>query len=107
MNETVEIENDLNREVTLKVLIEERQDDGEYDPVMETDNTVAANESTERDLLGQSQYRVTVSGIDQEVQFTTRPICDGARTQIIITESGRIDYRVADCEGIVHTRDDE
>lgn len=107
VNEMLEIDNDLDKEVTLTVLIDERQDDGEYDPITETDITVTANGSTERDLLGQSQYRITVSGIGQEVQFTTRPICDGARTQIIITESERLNYRVADCEGIVHTRDDE
>ncbi|WP_252700983.1 hypothetical protein [Natronosalvus vescus] len=105
MNETVVIDNDLDREVTLTIAIEERRDGGEYDPVTETNATVAANESAERDLLGQSQYRVTITGIDQEIQLITRPICDDAITRIIITESRRIDYWVEDCEGIVHTID--
>ncbi len=105
VNETVVIDNDLDREVTLTIAIEERRDGGEYDPVTETNATVAANESAERDLLGQSQYRVTITGIDQEIQLITRPICDDAITRIIITESRRIDYWVEDCEGIVHTID--
>ena len=107
MNETVMIENELDGEIALTIAIEERQDGGEYDLVTEIDITVDANGSAQRDLLGHSQYRITVTGLDQEIQLATRPICDDAITRIIITETRQLDYWVQDCEGIVHTRDDE
>lgn len=106
VNETVEVDSEFDSELTLALVVAERRD-GEYHRVAETDVTVAPNGNATRDLLGQSQYSVTVSGPDETVEFTTRPICDDAVTRIVVRESGRLDYYVIDCEAEVHTRDGE
>lgn len=73
-------------------------DPEDAEQVYEGNVSVSPGESKSLEVLGDAQFRVTVSGLNQEMSFLTRPICEGAKTTIIIDENGELQNEVWDCE---------
>lgn len=99
-NKELKIVNNYSEPVVLKIIVEESYPVEEHnrERVFEGNVSVAPGKTKTLDVLGDLQFRITVTGLDQEMSFLTRPICQGARTVIIIRESGELQNDVVSCE---------
>lgn len=98
MNKRIRLTNNSDTEVILGVVVHR---DGRADPdtkVFEGDVTVPAGETEVREVLGDDQYRITVSGRGHTTEFFSRPICDHARTEVFVTPADELRFEVDSCE---------
>ena len=107
VNETIEFESKYPEDVTLAVVVEERLEGGETETVRDDEVTVPGEGGDSRELLDAASYYVTVSGLDDDVRFTARPICDDAVTRVLVAADGELGYYTVDCEGIERRSDEE
>lgn len=100
VNEELEIRNNLNETILLHVVVERDELDGSQDKetVFERDVSVPATQTKVFEVLGDTRFQITVTGLDQEMTFSTRPICNHASTMIIVTETGELQNEVEYCE---------
>lgn len=107
VNETVEFESEYPEDVTLGIVVEERLEGGETETVRDEEVIVPGEGQNSRKLLDAASYFVTVSGLDDEVRFRARPICDDAVTRVLVAANGELGYYTVDCEGIERRSDEE
>lgn len=100
VNEELEIRNTLNETVSLHVVVERDDLDGSQDTetVFERDVSVPAAQTEVLEVLGDTRFLITVTGLDQETTFSTRPICSHASTMVLVTETGELQNEVEYCE---------
>ena len=100
VNKKLEIRNNQKETITLHVVVEQNKPAGSQnrETIFEENLAVPPNQTTVREVLGDDQFRITVTGLDQEMTFWTRPICGAARTTIIVTKTGELQNEVEGCE---------
>lgn len=99
-NKHLEIINNYSEPVELHIVVIESYPVEEQDRerVFEGNVSIAAGESKPLDVLNDLQFRITVTGLDQEMSLLTRPICKGTKTTITVDESGELQKEVVSCE---------
>lgn len=100
VNGKLEIANDFDERVSLRVTVDRNEPAGSQnlETVFEEDVSVPAKQTETLEVLGDDQFRITVAGLGDGITFWTRPICDAARTAVIITGRGELRNEVEDCE---------
>ena len=99
-NKRINVVNNYQKNVQLNIHVELNKPAGSQNSETVYDETVTipANETKHLDVLGDNQYRITVTMSDEKVSFFTRPICNSARTIVIVTHDGGLTNEVEFCE---------
>lgn len=99
VNKTLQVENNASESVRLHILVRLDNTPGETEEAVFDQNvSVSPGEAREFEILGENQYGITVTGLDQEKRYTTRPICNTAYTRIIVAKNREIQFDVGTCE---------
>lgn len=100
VNKTLKLRNNTEKEVQIHVVVERNEPAGSQnrETVFEKSVSIPPNQTTTRDVLGDYQFIITVTGLGQEMEFGTRPICNEASTTITVTEAEEIRDEVEGCE---------
>jgi hypothetical protein len=103
-NPNLTIDNQSPREVKLHITAKDDRDNNTaHSNDFIHNQTLTVGETTTRNISifeMEQPYQVTVTGNNQTISFSTRPICHQAETTVKITELGRLTYRVEFCEGL-------
>lgn len=97
-NKTLQIRNEYADPVTLDLTIKKGRFPEERTIVFTDEVQVPANETTSLEVLGDDQYRITVTLGDQRHEFGTRPTCTRAYTIITVTYDRQLRSEIQDCE---------
>jgi hypothetical protein len=98
VNKRLRLTNNSDTGAELHVVVHRDGGSDSDTKVFERDVDVPPGETEVREVLGDHQYRITVSGRRQTIEFSSRPICDHARTEVFVTGDDELRFEVDWCE---------
>lgn len=98
VNKKLEIDNTLDRRVTLHIVVHREYFDQPDEKTFDQNVTVPAADEKTLKILGDHQHDITVAGLGNELRFGARPICNKARTRLIIESDESFRTDIEDCE---------
>lgn len=100
VNKILAVENNSVNQVQLHILVEKNRPPGSQNlrTTFENKIPIQSNQVRELEVLGEDQFRITVTGLGQKTVFWTRPICNTASTRAIVKRDEKIISEVEWCE---------